>query len=87
MCIRDRIDTEPSPDRRERLIRERYGEDYARIRKEIYPKLRAVELRYYLQRVGMTQDLSLIHIYVGFVDFSGIKNFNDDNPNSRYVIL
>lgn len=54
--ILELIDTEPSPDRRERLIRERYGEDYARIRKEIYPKLRAVELRYYLQRVGMTQD-------------------------------
>ena len=54
--ILELIDTEPNPDRRERLIRERYGEDYARIRKEIYPKLRAVELRYYLQRVGMTKD-------------------------------
>ena len=54
--ILELIDTEPNPDRRERLIRERYGEDYARMRKEMYPKLRAVELRYYLQRVGMTQD-------------------------------
>ena len=54
--ILELIDRERNPDRRERLIRERYGEDYARIREEIYPKLRAVELRYYLQRVGMTKD-------------------------------
>ena len=50
------IEKERDPDRRERLIRERYGEDYTRIRDELYPLLRAVELRYYLQRVGMTQD-------------------------------
>lgn len=50
------IERERDPDRRERLIRERYGEDYARIREELYTRLRAVELRYYLQRVGMTQD-------------------------------
>lgn len=50
------IERERDPDRRERLIRERYGEDYTRIREEHYPRLRAVELRYYLQRVGMTQD-------------------------------
>ena len=50
------IDSERDPDRRERLIRERYGSDYVRIRREFYPKLRAVELYYYLQRVGMTQD-------------------------------
>lgn len=50
------IEKEHDPDRRERLIRERYGEDYTRIRDELYPLLRAVELRYYLQRVGMTQD-------------------------------
>lgn len=50
------IASERNPDRKERLIRERYGEDYARIREEHYPRLRAVELRYYLQRVGMTKD-------------------------------
>lgn len=50
------IDSERDPDRRERLIRERYGSDYVRIRREFYPKLRAVELCYYLQRVGMTKD-------------------------------
>lgn len=50
------IERERDLDRRERLIRERYGEDYTRIREEHYPRLRAVELRYYLQRVGMTQD-------------------------------
>lgn len=50
------IASERDPDRRERLIRSRYGDDYDRIFKEIYPRLRAVELRYDLQRVGMTQD-------------------------------
>ena len=50
------IERERDPDRRERLIRGCYGVDYARIRKELYPQLRAVELRYYLQRVGMTRD-------------------------------
>lgn len=50
------IASERDPDRRERLIRSRYGDDYNRIFKEMYPRLRAVELRYDLQRVGMTQD-------------------------------
>ena len=50
------IDAERNPDRCERLIRSRYGDDYDRIFKEIYPRLRAVELRYDLQRGGMTQD-------------------------------
>lgn len=50
------IDAERNPDRCERLIRSRYGDDYDHILKEIYPKLRAVELRYDLQRVGMTKD-------------------------------
>ena len=50
------IASERDPDRRERLIRSRYSDDYDRIFKEMYPRLRAVELRYDLQRVGMTQD-------------------------------
>ena len=50
------IASERDPDRRERLIRSRYSDDYDRIFKEMYPRLRAVELRYDLQRIGMTQD-------------------------------
>lgn len=50
------IASERDPDRRERLIRSRYSDDYDRIFKEMYPRLRAVELCYYLQRVGMTKD-------------------------------
>lgn len=50
------MDSEKDPDRRERLIRSRYGDDYSRIRHALYPKLRAVELCYDLRRVGMTRD-------------------------------
>lgn len=50
------IASEKDPDRRERLIRSRYGDDYDRIRHALYPRLRAVELCYDLRRVGMTRD-------------------------------
>lgn len=50
------MDSEKDPDRRERLIRIRYGDDYDHIFEAIYPKLRVVELCYDLQRVGMTRD-------------------------------
>ena len=50
------MDSEKDPDRRERLIRSRYGDDYSRIRHAFYPRLRAVELCYDLRRVGMTRD-------------------------------
>ena len=50
------IATEKAPDRRERLIRERYPADYQGIRENIYPWLRAVTLRYDLRRQGMIKD-------------------------------
>lgn len=50
------ITSEKNPDRREHLIRSRYGADYDHLFEKIYPKLRAVELCYDLQRIGMTKD-------------------------------
>lgn len=50
------IAAEKNPDRRERLIRERFPLDYAHIRSTIYPQLRAVNLRYDLRRKGMVKD-------------------------------
>ncbi len=50
------IAAEKNPDRRERMIRERYPQDYARIRSVIYPRLRAVTCRYDLRRKGMVKD-------------------------------
>ena len=44
------------PDRREEEIRRRYPAEYACIRAEHYPALRAVKLRCHLRRVGMVKD-------------------------------
>ncbi len=44
------------PDRREEEIRRRYPAEYACIRAEHYPALRAVNLRCHLRRVGMVKD-------------------------------
>ncbi len=54
--ILELIAMEKNPDRRERLIRERFPRDYARIRSTIYPQLRAVTVRYDLRRKGMVKD-------------------------------
>ena len=54
--ILELIASENDPDRRERLIRERYPADYQGIRENIYPWLRAVTLRYDLRRRGMIRD-------------------------------
>lgn len=54
--ILELIASENDPDRRERLIRERYPADYQGIRENIYPWLRAVTLRYDLRRQGMIKD-------------------------------
>ncbi len=50
------IAAEKNPDRRERMIRERFPQDYAHIKREIYPRLRAVTCRYDLRRKGMVKD-------------------------------
>ena len=50
------IAAEKNPDLRERMIRQRYPAAYARIRSELYPHLRAVNIRYDLRRKGMVKD-------------------------------
>lgn len=50
------IAAEKNPDRRERMIRERFPKEYAYIEAQIYPRLRAVTCRYDLRRKGMVKD-------------------------------
>lgn len=50
------IAAEKNPDRRERMIRERFPKEYAYIKAQIYPRLRAVTCRYDLRRKGMVKD-------------------------------
>ena len=50
------IASEKNPDRRERLLRERFPKEYAYIKTTIYPQLRAVNFRYDLRRKGMVKD-------------------------------
>ena len=54
--ILDLIAGEKNPDLREQLIRQRYPQEYAYIRAQLYPQLRAVNFRYNLRRVGMVKD-------------------------------
>ena len=54
--ILELIETEKDPDRRERLIRERYPAEYREIKENVYPWLRAVTMRYDLRRRGMIKD-------------------------------
>lgn len=50
------IRTEKNPDKRETEIRRRFPADYAYLREQIYPYLRAVTFRYDLRRIGMVKD-------------------------------
>ena len=50
------IAAEKNPDRREQLIRRRYPNEYDFIKAQLYPRLRAVNVRYNLRRVGMAKD-------------------------------
>ena len=54
--ILELIEAEKDPDIRERLIRERYPEEYQEIKDNVYPWLRAVTMRYDLRRRGMIKD-------------------------------
>lgn len=54
--ILELIASEKDPDRRERVIRERYPADYRYLKESVYPWLRAVTLRYDLRRQGMIKD-------------------------------
>lgn len=46
----------PKRDALEDQIRQKYPDDYARMREKLYPQLRAVSFKYDLRRVGMIQD-------------------------------
>lgn len=50
------IAAEKNPDRRERMIREWFPKEYAYIKAQIYPRLRAVTCRYDLRRKCMVKD-------------------------------
>ncbi|WP_195289597.1 hypothetical protein [Alistipes finegoldii] len=50
------IASERNPDRREQLIRQHYPKEYAYLKAQIYPLLRAVNFRYNLRRKGMVKD-------------------------------
>ncbi|MFI3303997.1 MAG: tetratricopeptide repeat protein [Rikenellaceae bacterium] len=50
------IDSESDPDRREVKIWSSYPLDYAIIKRELYPQLRAVDFKYNLRRKGMVKD-------------------------------
>lgn len=55
-AILELIASERNPDRREQLIRQRYPKEYAYLKAQIYPHLRAVNFRYNLRRKGMVKD-------------------------------
>lgn len=50
------LSAERNPDRRERLLRERFPREYAYLKEVIYPQLRTVDFRYNLRRKGMVKD-------------------------------
>lgn len=50
------LSAERNPDRRERLLRERFPREYAYLKEVIYPQLRSVDFRYNLRRKGMVKD-------------------------------
>lgn len=55
-AILELIASERNPDRREQLIRQHYPKEYAYLKAQIYPLLRAVNFRYNLRRKGMVKD-------------------------------
>ena len=50
------VSAERNPDRRERLLCERFPREYAYLKEVIYPQLRTVDFRYNLRRKGMVKD-------------------------------
>ena len=50
------LSAERDPDRRERLLRERFPREYAYLKEVVYPQLRTVDFRYNLRRKGMVKD-------------------------------
>lgn len=50
------VDRIADPDEREAAIRKQFAKDYKYIKQEIYPRLRVVDFKYNLRRVGMLKD-------------------------------
>ncbi|WP_165044689.1 hypothetical protein [Dysgonomonas sp. ZJ709] len=50
------ISDKADPDRKEMEIKNRYPEDYKKIRNDLYPKLRAVDFTFHVHRKGMIKD-------------------------------
>jgi outer membrane protein OmpA-like peptidoglycan-associated protein len=50
------LDKAVQPDQKEKMLKKAYPSEYAIIRKELYPQLRAVDFTFSLHRAGMIQD-------------------------------
>lgn len=55
-AILDIIGDNTDPDKKEMEIRNRYPDDYKKIRSDLYPKLRAVDFTFHVHRKGMIKD-------------------------------
>ncbi|MFI3306910.1 MAG: tetratricopeptide repeat protein [Rikenellaceae bacterium] len=80
------IDTESNLDRREVKIWSSYPLDYAIIKRELYPQLRAVDFKYNLRRKGMVKDTiqttELDTTYARGVRFLQQRNY----PQALYIL-
>ncbi|MFR9611509.1 MAG: hypothetical protein SNI87_07130 [Rikenellaceae bacterium] len=80
------IESESNPDSREYMIRSKYPKDYAKIKKELYPKLRSVSFKYDLRRVGMVKDT--IHTTeIDTIYKRGVELLNDREYSKAFKIL
>ncbi|MFR9517129.1 MAG: hypothetical protein SNI49_09020 [Rikenellaceae bacterium] len=70
-----------NPDSRESAIRSKYPKEYAQIRKELYPKLRSVNFKYDLRRVGMLKDTihttELDSVYLRGIELLEQRKYSD----------
>ncbi len=75
-----------NPDRREAELRRRFPKQYRDIRERLYPRLRAVNFKYDLRRVGMVKDT--IHTTVPDTLYArGVKLLNERKYNDALRIL
>ncbi|MFR9543299.1 MAG: hypothetical protein SNH27_14735 [Rikenellaceae bacterium] len=75
-----------NPDSREYAIRRAYPKEYAKIRKELYPKLRSVSFKYDLRRVGMVKDT--IHTTeVDTIYARGVKLLGERRYSEAFNVL
>ena len=75
-----------NPDRREAELRRRFPKQYRDIRERLYPRLRAVNFKYDLRRVGMVKDT--IHTTVPDTLYArGVELLNEREYNDALRIL